>query len=80
MSQETLPPGSPANAGAPLSLHRALITRMFEDDLDLAKQFARIKLTGPARQHINSALDKLSQLDALKESPATAPEPKAIDV
>lgn len=38
---------------------------MFEDDLELAKQFNACGQTGPARQHLFAAMDKLNQLDAL---------------
>lgn len=70
MSQET---------AQPMSLQRALLTRMFEGDLELAAQFARIKHTRAAREHINAAMTKLNQLDALNDEPP-ATEPKAIDV
>lgn len=63
----------------PMSLQRALLTRMFEGDLELAAQFARIRHSRAAREHINAALTKLNQLDALGDEPAPAEKP-AIDV
>lgn len=60
-------------------MERALITRMFLDDLKIAGEFAKCGLTGQARQHVQSALAKLDQLEALPEGNPKA-QPPAIEV
>ena len=48
-------------------MERELITRLFEDDLELARLFNANGMTGPARQHVLSALKMLELLEELSK-------------
>ena len=47
------------------NFERQLLTTMFEGDLDLAKSFNRVGELRCAREHLQGALEKLEQIQAL---------------
>lgn len=61
-------PEPPPQTVSTVSLEYALLTRMFDGDLELAANFVRIGHFDAALQHLKSAREKLSQLAALPRS------------
>jgi len=61
-----------------MTIERDLLTTMFEADLELARDFNRVGELHCARQHLQGALEKFEQIEALE--PANEPAAKTIDV
>ncbi len=77
---ESNPAERPSGEAVLCGFDYVLIFRMFSDDLNIARDFARIGHFGAARQHLQSAMHKLDQLANLPESSQPKPESPSVDV